>query len=87
MGGGGGWICHMDGICLFTSDPELQLVHLFLLVLSPQSNLGNQWGKHAYISMLLDPGSCLKVSSLFFITIFCCIFFICFPILYFICSI
>ena len=72
----GDGICHLGRICFFASDPELQLVHLFQLVLSPQSNLANHWGKHAYISMLLDPELDLKVSSLFFIIIFCCIFFL-----------
>ena len=71
---GGGWDLSLGRICSFASDPELQLVHLFQLVLSPQSNLANQWGKHAYISKLLDPGSGLKVSSLFFI------FFLFFPL-------
>ena len=83
MGRGDG-ICHLGRICSFESDPELQLVHLFQLVLSSQCKLVNQLGKHAYISMLLDSGSGLKVSSLFFIINFCCIFF---SILYFLCSI
>ena len=77
---GGGWgdgICHLGRICSFVSDPELQLVHLFQLVLSSQCKLANQWGKRAYISMLLDPGSSFTVSSLFFIINFCCIFFLC----------
>ena len=41
-----------------------------------QCKLANQWGKHGYISMLLDLGLGLKVSSLFFIINFCCNFFL-----------
>ena len=80
---GGDGICHLGRICSFAPDPELQLVNLFQLVLSPQSNLANQWGKHAYTSMLLDPGSGLKVSSLF--VILCFVAFL--SVLYFLCSI
>ena len=64
MGGGGEWggggIYHLDRICSFASDPELQLAHLFQLVLSSKCKLANQWGKHASI-MLLDPGKIVPV--------------------------
>ena len=70
----GDGICHFGRMCSFASDPERQLVHLFQLVLSSQCKLANQWRKHACISMLFDSRSDLKVSSLFFIIIVCCIF-------------
>ena len=50
------------------------LVHLFQLVLNPQFNQADPRAKYVYTSMLLDPGSGLKVSSWFFIIFFCCIF-------------